>query len=259
MGTDIFSLEGKRALVTGASRGIGAAIAAAFAEAGADVAVTARSESDLEAVAGKARASGRTAVALPADATDRDQVYATVERAVAELGGLDILVNNAGGSRFMAPLVMTREEGWEKGIRLNLDSVFWFLKAAGPHLLAQGRGSVVNVASVAGVRSSPLLIAYGAAKAAVINVTSTLAIEWGNAGVRVNAIAPGWIKTDLNKALWTDESTSAGMTKSVPLQRLGEVDDVVGAAIFLASDASAYVNGATLVIDGGMTAGMATV
>ena len=257
--SDLFTLEGKRALITGASRGIGAAIAVAFADAGAHVAVTARTPDDLEAVAGKARASGRTAVAIPADATDREQVYAAVERAVGELGGLDIVVNNAGGSRFMAPLVMTRDEGWEKGIRLNLDSVFWFLKAAGPHLLGQGRGSVVNVASVAGLRSSPLLIAYGAAKAAVINITNTLAIEWGNAGVRVNAIAPGWIKTDLNKALWTDESTLAGMTKSVPLQRLGEVGDVVGAAIFLASDASAYVNGSTIVIDGGMTAGTATV
>jgi 2-deoxy-D-gluconate 3-dehydrogenase len=259
MGLDLFSLEGKRALVTGASRGIGAAIALAFADAGADVAVTARTESDLAAVADKARASGRHAVAAPADATDREQVSSAVDRVVSELGGIDILVNNAGGSRFMAPLVMTREDGLQKGLRLNLDSVFWFLKAAGPHLLAKGRGSVINVASVAGLRSSPLLIAYGAAKAAVINITNTLAIEWGSAGVRVNAIAPGWIKTDLNKALWSDESTLAGMTKGVPLQRLGEVEDVVGAAIFLASDASAYVNGATIVIDGGMTAGTATV
>jgi NAD(P)-dependent dehydrogenase (short-subunit alcohol dehydrogenase family) len=259
MGTEIFNLEGKKALVTGASRGIGAAIAVAFAEAGADVAVTARSEGDLEEVAGKARATGRKAVAIPADVTKQDQVTAAVERAVAELGGLDVLVNNAGGSRFMAPLVMTREDGWAKGIALNLDSVFWFCKAAGPHMLGRGSGSVINVASVAGVRSSPLLTFYGAAKAAVINLTKSLAIEWGESGVRVNAIAPGWIKTDLNKALWSDPATAEGMIRGVPLKRFGEVDDIAGAAIFLASDAAAYVNGHTIVIDGGMIAGTSTV
>lgn len=255
MGLERFSLEGKRALVTGASRGIGAAIAIAFAEAGADVAVSARTEADIEDVAGKARAAGRSAVAIPCDVTQRDQVYATVERAISELGGLDILVNNAGGSKFMAPLVATREEGWEKGIRLNLDSVFWFCKAVGPHLLGQGSGSVINVASIAGVGSSPLLTFYGAAKAGVINLTKSLAIEWGESGVRVNAIAPGWVKTELNRALWSDPQTAEGMIRPVPLKRLGEVDDVTGAAIYLASDASAYVTGHTMVIDGGILAG----
>ncbi|MCA1834418.1 MAG: SDR family NAD(P)-dependent oxidoreductase [Actinomycetota bacterium] len=258
MGLEIFSLEGKRALVTGASRGIGAAIAIAFAEAGADVAVSARSESDLDEVAGKARATGHKAVVAPCDVTQRDQVYATVDRAVKELGGIDILVNNAGGSRFMAPLVNTREDGWEKGIRLNLDSVFWFCKAAGQHMLDRGSGSVINIASVAGVRSSPLLSFYGAAKAAVINLTKTLSIEWGESGVRINGIAPGWIKTDLNKALWSDPSTAQGMTNPVPLKRLGEVSDITGAAIFLASDAAAYVTGHTIVVDGGITAGGGT-
>jgi 2-deoxy-D-gluconate 3-dehydrogenase len=255
MSLDLFSLEGKRALVTGASRGIGAAIAVAFAEAGADVAVTARSQADLEEVAGKARATGRSAVALTCDVTDRDQVYATVERATQELGGIDVLVNNAGGSKFMAPLVMTREDGWEKGIRLNLDSVFWFCKAAGPQLLGQGSGSVINVASIAGVGSSPLLAFYGAAKAAVINLTKSLAIEWGESGVRVNAIAPGWIKTDLNKALWSDPQTADNMARPTALKRLGEVGDITGAAIFLASEAAAYVTGHTLVVDGGIVAG----
>jgi 2-deoxy-D-gluconate 3-dehydrogenase len=258
MSLEMFSLEGKRALVTGASRGIGAAIALAFAEAGADVAVTARSEADLEEVAGKARATGRTAVAIPTDVTQMDQVYACVERAVAELGGIDILVNNAGGSKFMAPLVMTREDGWEKGLRLNLDSVFWFCKAVGPHLLGQSSGSVINIASIAGVGSSPLLTFYGAAKAAVINLTKSLSIEWGESGVRVNAIAPGWIKTDLNKALWSDPQTAENMMRPVSLKRLGEVDDITGAAVFLASDAAAYVTGQTLVIDGGLLTGPGT-
>ncbi len=258
MGIEMFSLEGKRALVTGASRGIGAAIAIAYAEAGADVAVSARSESDLEDVAGKARATGRKAVVIPCDVTQRDQVYAAVERTVAELGGIDILVNNAGGSKFMAPLVATREEGWEKGIRLNLDSVFWFCKAAAPHLLGQGSGSVINISSVAGVRSSPLLTFYGAAKAGVINLTKSLAIEWGESGVRVNAIAPGWVKTDLNKVLWSDPQTQEGMVRPIPLKRLGEVEDMTGAAIFLASDAASYVTGHTIVIDGGQITGGAS-
>ncbi len=258
MGLELFSLEGKRALITGASRGIGAAIALAYAEAGADVALVARSRADLDDIAGKARATGRSAVSIPCDVTQRDQVSASVEQAVAELGGIDILVNNAGGSRFMAPLIQTRDEGWEKGIKLNLDSVFWFCKDAGQHLLAQGSGSVINISSVAGVRSSPMLTFYGAAKAAVINLTKTLAIEWGNAGVRVNAIAPGWIRTDLNKPLWIDENLTASVVKGIPIGRLGEVSDIVGAAVYLASGAAAYVSGETIVIDGGLIAGVTT-
>lgn len=254
MGLDIFSLEGKRALVTGASRGIGAAIALAYAEAGADVAVSARSTGDLEALAGKIQATGRTGVAITCDVGKTDEVTACVERAIRTLGGIDILVNNAGGTRFMAPLVTTREEGWDKGIALNLKSVFLFCHEVGPHMLERRSGSVINISSVGGLHASPALSFYGAAKAGVINLTKTLAVEWGHAGVRVNAICPGWVRTDLNRNLWEDPGTAEATVERVPLGRWGETPDIVGAAIFLASDAASYVTGQTLVIDGGMLA-----
>ena len=248
------NLEGKRALVTGGSRGIGAAIALAFAEAGADVAVSARTAADVEGVAGKIRALGRKSEGIVCDVTQVDQVDACVQQTVAALGGLDILVNNAGGSRFMAPVATMRRDGWEKGIALNLTSVFDFCKAAAPHLMSS-RGNVVNIASVAGLDATPLLSFYGASKAGVISLTRTLAVEWGEVGVRVNAIAPGWIRTDLNQKLWEDPATAESMIRNVPLKRFGEVEDITGAALFLASDAARYVTGETIVIDGGMTHG----
>ena len=255
MGLEIFSLEGKTALVTGASRGIGAAIALAFADAGADVALAARSLEDIEALAGKIEAGGRRAVAIQTDVTDPDQIDASVARAIESLGSLDVLVNNAGGTKFMAPAVDTRRDGWQKAMRLNLDSVFYYCQTAGKHMLERGRGSVINVASVAGVHGSPTLSYYGAAKAAVINLTKTLAVEWGTSNVRCNAIAPGWVKTDLNKAIWENEAFATDWVKDQPIKRWGDTADLVGAAVWLASDASTYTTGQTIVIDGGATVG----
>jgi NAD(P)-dependent dehydrogenase (short-subunit alcohol dehydrogenase family) len=254
MGIEIFSLEGKTALVTGASRGIGEAIALAYAEAGADVALAARSSADIEALAGKIEALGRKAVAITTDVTESDQVEACVQKAVTGLGKLDLLVNNAGGTRFMAPLVETREDGWHKAITLNLDSVFYFCQHAGRHMLPRGSGSVINVSSVAGLRGSPGLSYYSASKHGVIGLTKSLAREWGSAGVRINALCPGWVKTDLNEALRVDPESEQALVQDVALGRWGVVADVVGAAVWLASDASAYVTGSTIVVDGGQTA-----
>lgn len=251
---DMFSLEGKAALVTGASRGIGAAIALAYAEAGADVALAARSADDIEALADKIRGLGRTAVAIPTDVTDVEQVHACVDRAIADLGRLDVCVNNAGGSKFMAPAVDTRLDGWHKAIRLNLDSVFYFCQKVGAHMIKRGTGSVINMASVAGVTAAPTLSYYSAAKHGVVGLTKTLAVEWGHATVRVNAIAPGWVKTDLNRALWDDERVATEWIGAQPIRRWGEVSDITGAAVWLASDASSFVTGTTIVIDGGQTA-----
>jgi len=253
MGTEIFSLEGKRALVTGASRGIGAAIALAYAECGADVALAARSADDIEALADKIRGLGRNAVAITTDVTDLDQVHACVDQAIEQLDGLDICVNNAGGSKFMAPAVETRIDGWHKAIRLNLDSVFYFCQKVGAHMLEHGRGSVINMASVAGVSAAPTLSYYSAAKAGVIGLTRTLAAEWGGKGARANAICPGWIKTDLNKPMWENEEFAKEWVKNQPIARWGDTDDIVGAAIFLASDASTLMTGQTMIIDGGQT------
>ena len=254
MGTEIFSLEGKRALVTGASRGIGAAIAVAFAECGADVAVTARSTADLEEVAGKIEATGRQGVPITCDVTKTEDVARCVESALGRLGGIDVLVNNAGGTRFMAPVLTTREEGWDKGINLNLKSAFLFCQKVGAHMVERGSGSVVNVASTAALHASPTLAFYGAAKAGLVNLTKTLAIEWGHARVRANVICPGWVKTALNTNLWEDPETERATVERVALGRWGETSDIVGAAIYLASDASAYMTGGVIQIDGGIGA-----
>ena len=184
-------LEGKTALVTGASRGIGRAIALAYAAAGADVALLARNAELLEDVAAEIGAIGRSAVVLVADVTDPDAVATAVGRAISGLGHVDIVVNNAGGNSFMSPLVGMRYSGWQKIMALNLDSTVHVCQAVGPHLVERGGGSVINVASVAGLGAMPFMSHYGAAKAAVLSLTRSLAVEWAHAGVRVNALVPG--------------------------------------------------------------------
>lgn len=254
MGLEIFSLEGKSALVTGASRGIGAAIALAFAEAGADVALAARSTSDIEQLAGKIEALGRRAIAITTDVTNPDDVRGCVAKTIDALGKIDTLVNNAGGTRFMAPLIDLRPDGWHKAIALNLDSVFMFCQEAGRHMVARGSGSVINMSSVAGVHGAPALSYYSAAKHAVVGLTKTLAMEWGDAGVRVNALCPGWVRTELNKPFWSDPETSASFVQNQPIKRWGEPEEIAAAAVWLASDAASYVTGSTIVIDGGALA-----
>jgi NAD(P)-dependent dehydrogenase (short-subunit alcohol dehydrogenase family) len=250
----LFDLSGKKALVTGATRGIGRAIAVGLAEAGADVAVAARNEEQLKQVAGEIEVAGRTALVLPTDVTDAEAVQAMVTSAIDGLGAVDVLVNNAGGSSFMGPFTQMRFRGWEKVMRLNVESIVHATQALGPHLLERQSGSIVNIASVAGLTGSPALAAYGASKAALVSLTKTLAIEWGSAGVRVNALCPGWTATDLNKDLWSNEQASATLMQRVPLGRWAKPEEMVGPAVFLASDASSYVTGQVLVADGGQTA-----
>lgn len=247
-------LEGKVALVTGASRGIGRAVALAFAGSGADIVPAARSEIHLESVAAEARALGRRASPVTCDVTDANQIAACVEGAVAAFGRIDILVNNAGGAGFIAPVLDTRDEWWRTAIDLNLNSVFAFCKAVGRHMLKNGRGSVINVASTAGLHATPNRAFYGAAKAAVIHLSRTLAAEWGKSGVRVNALCPGWVKTDLTRPLWANNSAASATIGNVPLGRWGDPSDIAPAAVWLASDASAYVSGAVVTVDGGQTA-----
>ena len=250
----LFSLAGKKALVTGASRGIGEVIAVAFAQAGADVALAARTEAGLAETAAAVRAAGRQAVVIPADLTSRDAAEQVVKVALRELGQLDIVVNNAGGSSFAVPFLDTRQSGWDKVIRLNLDSTMWICQAAGAHMLARGTGCVINVASVAGLAGAPFLASYGAAKAAVVNLTKTLAIEWGRSGVRINALCPGWTATDLNRAMWDTPDGGAATIANVPMARWGRAEEMAGPAVFLASDASSFMTGQVLAIDGGQTA-----
>ncbi|HEV2754209.1 MAG TPA: SDR family NAD(P)-dependent oxidoreductase [Actinomycetota bacterium] len=254
MAIERFSLAGKIAVVTGASRGIGRAIALGFAECGADVAVAARSEGDLETLAKEIDALGRRALVVPTDVRVREEIEALIERTVAELGGLDVLVNNAGGSNFTAPLVTLRPEGWDKLRTLNLDSVFHGTQLAAQKMLEHGGGSIIQISSVAGIEGAPGLSPYSAAKGGVRLFTQAVAKELAGSGVRVNSIAPGWIETPLNDWIVRDESVRQTIEAMIPMGRIGQADEIVGAAIFLASDASSFVTGTTLVVDGGQTA-----
>jgi len=249
-----FELNGRKAFVTGASRGIGQAIAVTLAEAGADLALVARGEEGLAATAEQVARHGRKAFVIAADVTDADAVSRAVATAIDQLGHVDIVVNNAGGSNFMVPFLDLRLPGWDKLLRLNLTSAMYVCHAIGGHLAERGQGSVINVASVAGLTAAPLVSPYGAAKAGLISLTKTLAVEWAAFGVRVNALCPGWTATELNRNLWDDEAASKATIASVPMQRWGRAEEMTGPALFLASDASSYMTGQVLVVDGGQTA-----
>ena len=251
----MIDLAGKTALVTGASRGIGRAIAICMARAGADLAVSARTPEALEETVREVEALGRKAFVVPADVTDREAAQAMVAEALAALGHLDAVVNNAGGTAFMAPFTDVRPEAFGKVMRLNFDSIVSVMQAAGPHMLERGSGSVVNVSSVAALGGTPAVTPYGAAKAAVVNLTKSIAMEWAPRNVRVNALCPGWTATDLNRALWENEEASRAMTATIPMGRWGRAEEMAGAAVFLASDASSYVTGQAIAVDGGLTAG----
>jgi 2-deoxy-D-gluconate 3-dehydrogenase len=248
-----FDLTGKTAFVTGASRGIGRVIAAAFAGAGADVALVARSEDGLKETARQITGQGREAIIIPADVTDEEAVNAAVDEAIGRLGHLDIVVNNAGGNNFTVPVLDMRPSGWDKVMRLNVDSTLYVCRAAGRHLTERGTGSVINVASVAGLGGAPGLSHYGAAKAAVVSLTKSLAVEWAAQGVRVNALCPGWTATDLNRFLWDSEDGGQAIIAGVPMGRWGRVEEMAGPAVFLASEASSFMTGQVLVVDGGQT------
>ena len=247
-------LSGKRAIVTGASRGIGRAIAVEYARQGADVALLARNEGMLTEVAQEIEGLGRMAVVTVADVLDPAAVHAAAQSAIRELGGLDIVVNNAGGNSFSSPVVGMRFSGWEKTQKLNVDSTVHMLQAVGPTLLEQKSGSVINVASVAGMRGAPLMSHYGAAKAAIMSLTRSVAVEWAWAGVRVNTLLPGWIETDLTEFLRAAPDNGAGVLARVPMQRWGQVPEIAAGAVFLASDASSFMTGQELILDGGLSA-----
>ena len=249
----LFDLTGRNAFVTGASRGIGRSIAVALAASGADVALVARTEAGLAGTAEDITALGRKAVVIPADVTRKDEVDSAVAAAIGQLEHIEIVVNNAGGSRFMTPFLDLRLEGWDKLMKLNLDSAVYVLHAIGPHLIERGDGSVINVASVAGVSGAAALSPYGAAKAGLISLTRTLAVEWGTTGVRVNALCPGWTATDLNRNIWEDPQAGPARVASVPMRRWGRADEMAGPAVFLASPASSYMTGQVLLVDGGQT------
>jgi NAD(P)-dependent dehydrogenase (short-subunit alcohol dehydrogenase family) len=247
-------LAGHKVLITGASRGIGRAIALGMAKAGADVALIARSEAPLAELANEIRQLGPTAAIRVADVTNTAQLTQAINELAGELGGLTCVVANAGGNNFSANFTEIRTRGWQKTLDLNLNSVIATLNACAPHLAQNpGRASAINVASVAAIRAVPTMSHYGAAKAAVVSLTQTLAAEWAAQGIRVNALLPGWVATNLTEFLRQDPAREQALLKRIPLKRWADPAEIAAPAVFLASDAASYITGQVLIVDGGLT------
>jgi len=251
---DSFRLDGRRALVTGGSKGLGKVIATALAEAGADVAIVSRTAADCEATAGEiAAATGRKALYATADLTDGKQIAAMIDDVQDRLGPIDVLVNNAGvNTRGLAHELS--EEDFDAVVAINLKSPFLCSRILGPQMCERGWGRVINLGSILSVVALPGRAPYCSAKAGVVNLTRVLALEWAQSGVTVNAICPGPFATDMNKPLLADPEKYKAFLSKIPMGRWGDLDEIAGAAVFLASGASSFVTGSTLFVDGGWTA-----
>ncbi|MFW5835191.1 MAG: SDR family NAD(P)-dependent oxidoreductase [Pseudomonadota bacterium] len=250
-----FGLEGRKALVTGASRGIGRALALGLAEAGADVAVAARSVEALEETVGALAETGRRAVAVAMDVRDVDAVRDATALASARLGGLDLLVANAG-IEDIRPSLEVDEALWDRIVDTNLKGAFFSAQAAGRVMAAAQGGAIVTLCSLTSEKGVPTAVPYGSAKAGLVGMTRALATEWAPHRIRVNGIGPGYFRTALTEVFYQDEAWCERMQAKIPLGRFGQLDDLVGATVFLASDAAAYVTGQVLYVDGGILAAL---
>lgn len=246
---DMFSLAGKTAIVTGASRGLGEAMALALAEAGADVAVVASSDKVNE-TADKIRALGRQALAIQADLTSIEPIPGIIEQVVAKFGKLDILLNCAGIIR-RSPAVDFTEQDWDDVINVNQKSLFFLSQAAAREMIKQNKGKIINIASLLSFQGGVFVPSYTAAKSAVAGLTKAMANEWAAHGITVNAIAPGYMATDMTEALQKDPGRGPAILARIPQGRWGTPEDLKGAAVFLASDASNYLQGQIIAVDGG--------
>jgi NAD(P)-dependent dehydrogenase (short-subunit alcohol dehydrogenase family) len=249
-----FDLTGKTALVTGATRGIGRAIVTALARAGAAVAVSSRKAEACEECARALRAAGANAVPCAANVGRPADARALVDFALAELGGVDILVNNAAVSPLYGPLADMTDEAFDKILSVNLKAPWRLATYALPSMKERGGGSIINISSIDGLKPDPDLAIYSASKAALINLTLSMARAWGALGVRANAICPGFIRTDFSATLWKNEPLLSRVLAEQPIARLGEPDDVAGLALLLAADAGRFCTGGVYVVDGGLLA-----
>jgi NAD(P)-dependent dehydrogenase (short-subunit alcohol dehydrogenase family) len=247
-------LDGKVAWVTGAGRGAGRAIAEGLAEAGATVLLHARSRDELMTVQEKIRAGGGDADVLVGDVADEESAAAAVDLAVQRWGGLDVLVNNAGISPVLQRSERLDTDVWRRVLDVNLTGAFLSARAAADRMLQQGSGSIVNMSSVHGSVGSPRLSAYSASKGGLELLTRTLALEWAAAGVRVNPVAPRYLETSMTEGLRNNERWAEALRQKIPMGRFGLPREVVGAVVFLASDAASYITGSVLHVDGGWTA-----
>ena len=258
MATDIhslFSIKGKVAVVTGASRGIGKTIALAYGQAGAKVVATARKTELLDEVVAEIKAEGGDAVSFRCDMAKDEDIYALVKSTLDHYGKVDILVNNAGISPYVKFAVEVDREMWEQILNINLIAQFILSREIGKLMLAQKSGSIINMSSAGGMVGMPGQIAYAASKGALIQMTRTLAAEWASSQVRVNAIAPSILATDLTSGFMESEKHSKVILQKIPMGHFGVPEDAVGAALYLASGASKYVTGTVMLIDGGSMAG----
>jgi NAD(P)-dependent dehydrogenase (short-subunit alcohol dehydrogenase family) len=250
-----FDLSGKIALVTGASRGIGLAIAQALAAAGASVVLSSRKQADLDQAAEGIRAAGGQALAIAAHTGDPQAVQHLVQRVLDEWGGVDILVNNAGTNPVFGTLLSVEESLWEKILQVNLLGYVRTIKACVESMTRRGGGKIINIASITGLEAQAWLGVYGVSKAAVLMLTRVLALELAADNIQVNAIAPGLIKTHFSQVLWDTPQIYEEVLKRIPQGRFGDPEEVAGLAVYLASPASSYVSGAVFVVDGGETSG----
>ena len=249
-----FDLSDRVAIVTGGSRGIGRAIALGLANYGADVVVASRKQEDLDIVADEIRATGRKVAAIATHMRNREDIDQLVQRTLDEFGKIDILVNNAGTNPYFGPMMGVEERTWDQIMTVNLKGYFLLAQAVAKGMIERKSGNIINVSSAGGRRASPGLGAYSVSKAGVIMLTQVLAQELGQYGIRVNAIAPGIIQTRFAEALWSNDAILKRSIEQTPLGRIGQSEEMAGVCVWLASDASSYVSGQTIVLDGGSSA-----
>ncbi|MFX0560395.1 SDR family NAD(P)-dependent oxidoreductase [Tepidibacillus infernus] len=249
---DLFRLDGKVAVVTGSGKGIGKAMALGLAEEGADLVIVARTEEDIQQTVLEVEQKGRKAIGISTDVKKKEEIEKMVAKTLDTFGKIDVLVNNAG-MNIRTPALDVPEEEWELIIQTNMKSVFLASQAVGKHMVEQKSGSIINISSVAGQVALRTGVAYAATKAGIIQMTKTLALEWGKHDVRVNAIAPWYFRTPLTEKLLNNEDYYNEIISRTPLRRVGDVKELVGPAVFLASEASSYVTGHTIFVDGGMS------
>jgi dehydrogenase/reductase SDR family protein 4 len=255
MANQLFDLSDKVALITGSSRGIGKAIAEEMSAAGAKVVISSRKQEACDQVRDEIRARGAEAVSIACNIGRKEEVEGLVKGTLDQLGRIDILVCNAAVNPFYGSLLKLDDDAWDKIMDCNVKSSWWFTKLVVPHMVERGAGNIILISSIGAFRSTSVLGAYGISKAAEAQLARNLALELGPKGIRVNAIAPGLVKTDFAKALWSNPAILQNVEQRAPLRRIGQPVDIAGVAVFLASQAASFVTGQLIVADGGSTLG----